>query len=175
MAIPNFFQQSQQAMQQGMQLGSAFRNAQAMDEQRQFAKQMQPYEIEEAEQQSQLRPLELRQQKVKTNDMEREDLQKSLTQDALFLASMSEDAGKKYIPELINKYEGKTGVESALNALYKTTGTDYIQSTQIIMGHLTGKGGEKESNFAPTVSALQQILTLVSNTQLLLIEIQVNQ
>ncbi len=165
MAIPNFFQQSQQAMQQGMQLGSALRNAQAMEEQRQFAKQMQPYQIEEAKQQALLRPLQVEQQQLQNKSMAQENLRKDLAQDAILLSSLSEEDGKKVIPQLINKYEGNDAVVAGFNKLFKSTGKDYIKSSLMAVSAFTGKpiGGEKERNLSDPEKNLETMDKLESN------------
>lgn len=162
MAIPDFVQQSQQSMQSGLQLGSALRNAQAMEEQRVFNQQMQPLQLQQAqqtvdqtqqniEQQSQLRPLQVQQQQLQNQAMEQENLQKGLAQDAILLSSLSEEDGKKIIPQLINKYEGNESIVAGFNKLYKSTGNQYISNNLQAVAAFTDKpiGGKKRTLSEP--------------------------
>ncbi len=157
MSIPNFFQQSQQSMQQGVQLGSALRNAQAMSEQRDFAKQMQPYQLQEAEYQSKLRPMQLEQQQLQNKSIEQDNLRKNLAQDSILLSSLSEEDGKKVIPQLINKYEGNDAVVAGFNKVFKSTGKEYIKNNLMAVSAFTGKpiGGESQQKTPTKVKELE--------------------
>jgi len=150
MPVPNFQQQSMQAMQQGQQLGSALRNAQALQEQRAFNEQ--------------LRPMQLQQQQLQNESMQQQNLQKELAQDAILLTTLSEEDGKKVIPELINKYEGNESVIAGFNNLYKSTGRDYIKNNLRAVAAFTGKmpGQEKERALSEPEKNLETLTRLQS-------------
>lgn len=153
MPITDFQQQSMQAMQMGGQLGSALRNAQMLQEQRQTQQQEQDYL-------SQLRPMKLEQQQLTNESMQQDNLKKSLVQDAVLLNSMDEEAGKQIIPQLIEKYKDNEPIVAGFTELYKKTGKDYIAANLQALGMLTGKpiGGKKEKGLPAESVAFNDLI-----------------
>lgn len=158
MPLQDFQAQSQQAMQSGLRMGGALQNAQSLQEQRAFNAQMQPLQIEQAQLQNtglraqqqqaqQVNPLIIQQEKQRVEGLERDNLRKELTQDAVMLASYDEETGKKIIPQLIEKYKDNPEVIEGFNKLYTKTGKDYISSNLQALSMLTGKvaGGKAKS------------------------------
>lgn len=139
MAIPDFFGQSQQALQSGLRLGGALQNAETLRRQREQEDALMPYRMQEAEFQSQLRPVQLEQQQLQNQAMAQENERKGLLQDALLLSSLDEEAGKEIIPQLINKYQGNEPVLQMLREQYQATGKDYIKNNLMAVSAFSGK------------------------------------
>lgn len=158
MAIQDFQQQSQNAMQSGLRLGGALQNAQSLQQQRALNEQLNPLRVEQAQlqnqglrtqaaQREQLNPLIMQQQQLQNEGIQRDNLRKELTQDAVMLASYDEETGKKVIPQLIEKYKDNPQVVEGFNKLYSKTGKDYISANIQALSMLTGKpiGGKPKS------------------------------
>ena len=139
MAIPDFFGQQQQSLRSGLAIGSALQNAQSLREQRErMAAQDERLALQD-EFLAQQRPIQLRMQAAQAQQLEQDNMRKSLLQDALLLSSLPEKEGKQIMPELINKYEGNEPVLQGLKSLYSKTGKEYISSTLMAVSALSGK------------------------------------
>ena len=140
MPIQDFQQQSLRAMQMGGQLGSALQNAQSLQLQRQAQQQEQSYL-------SELRPLQIQQQQMQVERMQKEDTMKDLTQTASMLAYYDEETGKQIIPQFIDKYKDNPGVVAGLEELYKKSGKEYTATALMMLSAASGKpiGGDKRT------------------------------
>ena len=148
MAIPNFQQQSNQALQSGLQIGSALRNSELLRDEQEFQAQQRPLQLRQMQQQNEFReeqqPLQLRQMAAQSEALEQDNMRKDLFQSSMLLASLDEKDGKQIMPELINKYQGNEPVLAALRDLYQSTGVDYIAKTHQAVSIFSGKPmGEK--------------------------------
>lgn len=144
MAIPDFQQQSQQALDSGLKIGSAFRNSRMLQQQQEFEAQQRPLQLRQMQQQNDFReqqqPAQLRQMEAQSASLEQDNLRKDLLQSSIWLASEDEEFGKKnIIPDLINKYQGNEPVLAGLRELYQSTGVDYIAKNMKAVGIFSGK------------------------------------
>ncbi len=64
MQVPDFQGQLDRSMQQGLRMGGALQNAQSLQQQRAFNKQMQPIQLERSKLQNQSLRMQLQQQKL---------------------------------------------------------------------------------------------------------------
>ncbi len=162
MPIPNFQQQSNQALQSGLRLGGAFQNAQTLQEQRAFNEKMNPLKIQNAQlqgqnlrsqatQQEAINPIIQEQKQLQVESMKNANTKAELTQIAVMLNTYDEEDGKKLIPQLIEQYKDNPIIIKSLEAAYSKTGSEYIQQNMIALSNLTGRpigGGGKKRNLS---------------------------
>jgi len=154
MAIPNFQQQSQQALQSGLQIGSALRNSFALQQQQELAQQQ---AAEKSAFNRQMQPLQLRQAELATQGQEQQNVAMSqenqknqAIQGIMPAISLGEKEWKEsFAPMLINQNQGNDNALKTIKALYGKTGKEFTSTALQIMSSLTGKpiGGKEK---APT-------------------------
>lgn len=177
MALQDFQQQSQNAMQSGLRLGGALQNAQSLQEGRAFDEQMNPLRIEQAQlqgqglraqasQQEQMNPLLVQQQQLQNEKMQQQNSKAELTQDAVLLFTIGEEGKDKLIPQMIEKYKDQPMVIAGLEKLYASKNSKEYDATVLgMLSAASGKpiGGKKralsetEKNFE-TLSVLESEL-----------------
>lgn len=142
MAIPDLIGQRGQSLQRGLQIGSALRNAELLQQQQEQMQQQQAF-------QAQMQPLQLRQLEAQTAAMEQENTSKQVLQEMMLLSQLPEKEGKQLIPGFIDGHQGNEPILAAYRDLYTKTGKDYLSDILMGVSAFSGKPLPVEREKAP--------------------------